>query len=114
MLKLDQVEAFFPGEGVQAVHEGDLVDVPIDERSHEIRAPGAERAPENPEWPLAQQAAAEVPDGLISAADGPEPWDHPLALGEVVQPGATMEQLAGDRAARERIFEVVFDGLRPR
>ena len=28
--------------------------------------------------------------------------------------GRAMEQLAADPAARERIFEVVFEGLRPR
>ncbi|MFJ9517091.1 hypothetical protein ACIRPK_02305 [Kitasatospora sp. NPDC101801] len=32
----------------------------------------------------------------------------------MVGTGATMEQLGADPAARERIFEVLFDGLRPR
>ncbi|MEV8099364.1 helix-turn-helix domain-containing protein [Kitasatospora sp. NPDC085879] len=38
----------------------------------------------------------------------------PELIALLVGTGATMEQLAGDPAARERIFEVVFDGLRPR
>ncbi|WP_327286234.1 TetR/AcrR family transcriptional regulator [Streptomyces sp. NBC_01205] len=38
----------------------------------------------------------------------------PELLALLVGMGAMMEQLGADPAARERIFEVVFDGLRPR
>ncbi|MFE2140796.1 TetR/AcrR family transcriptional regulator [Streptomyces sp. NPDC059456] len=38
----------------------------------------------------------------------------PELLALLVGAGATLEQLGGDPAARERIFAVVFDGLRPR
>ncbi|MEU9074077.1 TetR/AcrR family transcriptional regulator [Kitasatospora sp. NPDC004745] len=38
----------------------------------------------------------------------------PELIALLVGVGATMEQLGPDREARERIFEVVFDGLRPR
>ncbi|MFD0273485.1 TetR/AcrR family transcriptional regulator [Kitasatospora sp. NPDC127111] len=38
----------------------------------------------------------------------------PELVALLVGTGATMDQLGTDAAARERIFEVVFDGLRPR
>ncbi|MET8627270.1 helix-turn-helix domain-containing protein [Kitasatospora sp. NPDC004669] len=38
----------------------------------------------------------------------------PELIALLVGTGATMEQLGDEPAARERIFEVVFDGLRPR
>ncbi|KPI33091.1 transcriptional regulator, TetR family [Actinobacteria bacterium OV450] len=38
----------------------------------------------------------------------------PELLALLVGTGTTLEQLGGDPAARERIFDVVFDGLRPR
>ncbi|MFI6846296.1 TetR/AcrR family transcriptional regulator [Kitasatospora sp. NBC_00085] len=38
----------------------------------------------------------------------------PELMALLVGTGASMEQLGADAAARERIFEVVFDGLRPR
>ncbi|WP_405020397.1 TetR/AcrR family transcriptional regulator [Kitasatospora sp. NBC_00070] len=38
----------------------------------------------------------------------------PELIALLVGTGATMEQLGADPAARERIFEVLFDGLRPR
>lgn len=38
----------------------------------------------------------------------------PELLALLVGTGAMVEQLSADPAARERIFDVVFDGLRPR
>ncbi|MEW1909325.1 helix-turn-helix domain-containing protein [Kitasatospora sp. NPDC085895] len=68
-----------------------------------------------------QESTAAIRDrlaGLLAGAQRAGAVRTDLGLPELlallVGTGTTMEQLRDDRAARERIYEVVFDGLRPR
>src|SRR5208283_4549778 len=78
---------------IERGQEGMRVEAGVHHRSHEVGAPALERASQNPERALGERAGAKIADRVSPFTDRPLPNLHALALGEVVEPDLTMEQV---------------------
>ena len=94
VLELDHRQPFGGGEAIERDEERGLIGVVIEERTHHVRAPAAQRRAQDPIGPHLQQAAAEVADRPIVCADRPAGAFDAATGRQVVEPHVAMEELA--------------------